>query len=163
MKEKTQAQLASLAQTRDTLVKLRTALKNKVNNILSAHGANLEREALGTEKKLKEILAMKFDAMVQLELEVLIEAFYVGGTFDQVNIGCLLSFEILARRVQTIVDAYAADPSGAFRKKGFFTIGNNGQIKRFIIQTPKSFTYLRPSGGGGRAGINESACRIAGK
>src|SRR5216683_1506108 len=38
MKEKTQAQIASLTQTRDTLVKLRTALKNKVNNILSAHG-----------------------------------------------------------------------------------------------------------------------------
>jgi transposase len=35
MKDKTQAQLASLTQTRDTLVKLRTALKNKVNNILS--------------------------------------------------------------------------------------------------------------------------------
>src|SRR5712692_5042967 len=38
MKEKTQEQIASLTQTRDTLVKLRTALKNKVNNILSAHG-----------------------------------------------------------------------------------------------------------------------------
>ena len=33
MKEKTQAQIASLTQTRDTLVKLRMALKNKVNNI----------------------------------------------------------------------------------------------------------------------------------
>ena len=41
MKDKTQAQLASLTQTRDTLVKLRTALKNKINNILSAHGINL--------------------------------------------------------------------------------------------------------------------------
>jgi transposase len=36
MKDKTQAQIASLTQTRDTLVKLRTALKNKVNNILSS-------------------------------------------------------------------------------------------------------------------------------
>jgi len=27
-------------------VKLRTALKNKVNNILSAHGINREKEAL---------------------------------------------------------------------------------------------------------------------
>ena len=33
MKDKTQAQIASLTQTRDTMVKLRTALKNKVNNI----------------------------------------------------------------------------------------------------------------------------------
>ena len=73
MKDKTQAQLASLTQTRDTLVKLRTALKNKVNNILSAHGVNLEKEALSSEKKLNEILAMKFDPMVKLELEVIIE------------------------------------------------------------------------------------------
>jgi transposase len=41
MKDKEHGQLASLTQTRDTLVKLRTALKNKVNNILSARGINL--------------------------------------------------------------------------------------------------------------------------
>lgn len=73
MKDRTQAQLASLTQTRDTLVKLRTSLKNKVNNILSAHGINLEKEALSSEKKLQEILAMKFDPMVQIELEVIVE------------------------------------------------------------------------------------------
>ena len=42
-------------------MKLRTSLKNKVNNILSAHGINLEKEALSSEKKLNEILAMRFD------------------------------------------------------------------------------------------------------
>ena len=68
MKDKTQAQLASLTQTRDTLVKLRTALKNKINNILSAHGINLEKEALSSEKKLNEVLAMKFDPMIRIEL-----------------------------------------------------------------------------------------------
>jgi transposase len=73
MKDKTQAQLASLTQTRDTLVKLRTALKNKVNNILSAHGINLAKEALSSEKKLQAILGMKFDSMVKVELEVIIE------------------------------------------------------------------------------------------
>src|SRR6516225_11086161 len=73
MKDKTQAQLASLTQTRDTLVKLRTALKNKVNNILSAHGTNLEKEALSSEKKLKEVLAMAFDPMIRIELKVLVE------------------------------------------------------------------------------------------
>ncbi len=45
------------------------------------------------------------------ELEVLIEAFYAGGTFDQLSLSCLLSFEVLARLAQTIVDAYSADPS----------------------------------------------------
>jgi len=73
IKDKTQAQLASLTQTRDTLVKLRTSLKNKVNNILSAHGINLEKEALSSEKKLNEVLAMKFDPMVKIELEVIVE------------------------------------------------------------------------------------------
>ncbi len=38
MKEKQQAEVASLTQTRDRLVTLRTALKNKVNNLLSARG-----------------------------------------------------------------------------------------------------------------------------
>ena len=36
MKDKTRAQIASLTQTRDSMVKLRTALKNKVNNLCSA-------------------------------------------------------------------------------------------------------------------------------
>jgi len=73
MKDKTQAQLASLTQTRDTLVKLRTSLKNKINNILSAHGINLEREALSSEKKLNQVLAMAFDPMIRIELKVIVE------------------------------------------------------------------------------------------
>ncbi len=73
MKDKQKAQLSSLTQTRDTLVKLRTVLKNKVNNILSAHGMNLKKEALSSEKKLEEILQMDFDPMVRVELKVIIE------------------------------------------------------------------------------------------
>ena len=73
MKEKTEAQIASLTQTRDTLVKLRTALKNKVNNILAAHGINLAKEALSSEKALAGVLEMHFDEMVELELQVIVE------------------------------------------------------------------------------------------
>jgi len=73
MKDKTQAQLASLTKTRDTLVKLRTSLKNKINNILSAHGINLAKEALSSQKKLNEVLAMKFDPMIRIELKVIVE------------------------------------------------------------------------------------------
>src|SRR5262245_6734785 len=65
MKDKTQAQLASLTQTRDTLVKLRTALKNKINNILAAHGTNLEKGALSREKKLNEGLARGGDRRIR--------------------------------------------------------------------------------------------------
>ena len=73
MKDKEQAQLASLTQTRDTLVKLRTALKNKINNILSARGLNLAKEALSSEKKLDEVLALPFDEIVRIELRVIVE------------------------------------------------------------------------------------------
>lgn len=73
MKDKEHGQLASLTQTRDTLVKLRTALKNKVNNILSARGINLPKEALSSEKKLDEVLSLTFDEIVRIELQVIVE------------------------------------------------------------------------------------------
>jgi transposase len=44
MKDQQHAQVASLTQTRDRLVKLRTALKNKVNNLLSARGTSWRRK-----------------------------------------------------------------------------------------------------------------------
>lgn len=72
MKDKQHGQIASLTQTRDTLVKLRTALKNKVNNILSARGMNLAREALSSEKKLAQVLELPFEELVRIELRVII-------------------------------------------------------------------------------------------
>jgi transposase len=73
MKDKQHGRVASLTQTRDTLVKLRTALKNKVNNILSAHGINLAKEALSSEKKLAEVLTLPFDEIAFLELRVIVD------------------------------------------------------------------------------------------
>src|SRR5258706_12200895 len=73
MKDKELAQLASLTQTRDTLVKQRSALKNKVNDILSARGLNLAKEALSSEKKLAEVLELPFDQVVRIELRVIVE------------------------------------------------------------------------------------------
>ena len=72
MKDKQHSQIASLTQTRDALVKLRTTLKNKVNNILSACGINLAKEALSREKKLDEVLSLSFDQLVQIELQVIV-------------------------------------------------------------------------------------------
>jgi transposase len=54
-------------------VKLRTALKNKINNILSARGLNLAKEALSSEKKLAEVLELPFDEIVRIELRVIVE------------------------------------------------------------------------------------------
>jgi transposase len=73
MKEKQQAQVASLTQTRDRLVKLRTALKNKVNNLLSARGIELEKEELSSEKGLRRALTMEVEELTQLELQVIVE------------------------------------------------------------------------------------------
>ena len=73
MKDKTQAQIASLTQTRDTMVKLRTALKNKVNNICSANGVNLNRESLASEKGLRAVGQMPFDPLVNLEMKIIVD------------------------------------------------------------------------------------------
>jgi len=70
MKDKAHAQLASVAQTRDKLVKLRTALKNKINNIASAHGINLKKEELSSEKGLEKVVGTMFGHLVKLEVEV---------------------------------------------------------------------------------------------
>lgn len=72
MKDAQHAEMASLAQTRDTLVKSRTALKNKVNNLLSARGINLNKESLASEKGLREVLGMYFGSTIDVELRVLV-------------------------------------------------------------------------------------------
>lgn len=73
MKDKQQAQVASLTQTRDRLVKLRTALKNKVNNLLSARGIELRTEELSSEKGLARVLAIEVEELTRFELQVIVE------------------------------------------------------------------------------------------
>src|SRR6202521_1901030 len=72
MKEKPQAEVASLTQTRDRLVKLRTAMKNKVNNLLSARGIELDKESLSSEKGLTWVLEQKVEELAHLELDVIV-------------------------------------------------------------------------------------------
>lgn len=73
MKDKTQARIASLTQTRDTMVKLRTALKNKVNNLCSSQGVNLNKESLASKKGLQAVVEMHFEELVKLELEIIVD------------------------------------------------------------------------------------------
>ncbi len=73
MKDKARAQIASLTQTRDTLVKQRTALKNKINNLFSAQGLLLSKESLASEKGLKAVLEAQLDVLVELELKILVQ------------------------------------------------------------------------------------------
>lgn len=73
MTNKEHAQVKSLCQSRDKLVKLRTSLKNKINNICSAHGINLKKEYLSSEKGLDTIVEIPFDPMVKIEVRVLVD------------------------------------------------------------------------------------------
>jgi len=72
MKDEMHARVASLAQTRDKLVKLRTTLKNKVNNLLAARGILIRKESLASEKGLVKVLAAPVSELEHLELEILV-------------------------------------------------------------------------------------------
>ncbi len=73
MKDKQHAEMKSLAQTRDKLVKLRTALKNKINNILCSYGVLLKKESLSSEKGLNAVLGMPLGDVTDVEVRVLVE------------------------------------------------------------------------------------------
>lgn len=45
---------------------------------------------------------------ITFEMKVLIESIYLAGTYDQLNLSCLASVEVIARRIQAVVDAYSA-------------------------------------------------------
>jgi transposase len=72
MKDKTQRSMAHLAQTRDLLVKQRSALKTKINNLLSAEGINLKRESLSSNKALDRVLALPLSPILAAEARVLV-------------------------------------------------------------------------------------------
>jgi transposase len=73
MRSKEDAQIASLINTRDRFVKLRTSMKNKVHNILNANGIVTKREMFSGEKGLDRVLTMELDEADLFELRVIIE------------------------------------------------------------------------------------------
>jgi len=72
LKEMEQGQLAGLVSTRDALVKQRTTLKNKINNRYAMYGRPIKREQLSSEKGLAAVEAEPFDALVRIEIGVLV-------------------------------------------------------------------------------------------
>jgi len=72
MKDEMHARVASLAQTRDKPVKLRTTLKNKVNNLPAARGILIRKESLSSEKGLLQVLSLPVTELERMELEVLV-------------------------------------------------------------------------------------------
>lgn len=73
MKDEQYAELESLAHTRNKLVQLKTALKNKIHNILSAQGIATKKECLSSEKGLAQVLEYNVSAVARIELEVIVE------------------------------------------------------------------------------------------
>jgi len=67
------ARLKSLVGTRDRLVKLRTALKNKIHNILSAQGTPLSKTALNHLRGLQKALVLAADELTRFEINLLVE------------------------------------------------------------------------------------------
>jgi hypothetical protein len=65
--------MAHLAQTRDLLLKQWSALKAKINNLLSAEGINLKRETLSSNKALQRVLALPLSPILATDVRVLIE------------------------------------------------------------------------------------------
>lgn len=86
MRSKEESQIASLIGTRDKLVKLRSALKNKIHNILNANGIVTAREIFGSEKGLEKILTLNIDPSYLFELRIIVEQIRsLNQSLDQIS------------------------------------------------------------------------------
>lgn len=66
-----EAELVSLVQTRDVLVKQRTMLLNKVHALFNRHGQKLKKEGLASRKRLRDLDLSQFTPLEQVELGAL--------------------------------------------------------------------------------------------
>lgn len=73
MKSEENARINSLAVTRDKLVKHRTALINKIHNLLNSFGIKAKKETLSTAKGLRAAKSYDVDEITTFEIEVLAE------------------------------------------------------------------------------------------
>jgi len=86
MRSKEEAKLASLIGTRDKFVKLRTALKNKIHNILNANGIVTTKEMFNADKSLDRVLEMELDEGDLFELRVIIDEIKnLNKSIDEIN------------------------------------------------------------------------------
>lgn len=69
-KTQDQAELASLTQTRDLLVKQRTRLLNKIHALHNRRGIKLKREELASRKRLLGLDRAPFSALEWVEIEI---------------------------------------------------------------------------------------------
>lgn len=65
------SQISSLIGTRDKFVKLRTALKNKIHNILNAQGVVTKREMFTSDKSFERVLSLKLGSSCRFEIDII--------------------------------------------------------------------------------------------
>lgn len=86
IRSKEESQLASLIGTRDKFVKLRSALKNKIHNILNANGIVTKSEAFGSEKGLDAVLGLALDESYLFELKIIVEQIHnLNGSIKEID------------------------------------------------------------------------------
>jgi len=86
MRTKEESQISSLISTRDRMVKLRTALKNKIHNILNANGIVTEREVFSSAKGLDNVLALDIDEAYLFELRIIVGQIHsLNKSIDEIN------------------------------------------------------------------------------
>ena len=86
MRSKEQSQIASLIGTRDKFVKLRTALKNKIHNILNANGIVSKPEMFASEKGLEKVASMELETSYRFEVDLLVtEIRNLNQAIDKIN------------------------------------------------------------------------------
>lgn len=73
IKDKHLSQLESLANTRDKFVKLRTAMKNKIHNLLLGEGILSKEKQFSSEKSLTKVLEYELSELPKFELQMLVE------------------------------------------------------------------------------------------
>lgn len=86
MRSKQDAQIASLIGTRDKFVKLRSALKNKIHNILNANGIVTTREIFSSDKGLDGVLKQGVDSACMFELKIIVnEIRNLNKSIDEIS------------------------------------------------------------------------------
>lgn len=86
MRTKEQSQISSLIGTRDKLVKLRTALKNKIHNILNANGIVTKSEMFASEKGLEKVGRVALEDAYRFEVELLIgEIRHLNAAIEKIS------------------------------------------------------------------------------
>jgi transposase len=73
VKKKEYRELASLVETRDKLVKLRTVLLNKIHGLLNGQGIKLKKESLSSKKGLLRTLDYPLSDVARIECEIIVE------------------------------------------------------------------------------------------